>query len=164
MLKIPQLKFFEFQLMNKKDWSASKYQNLTLSAKFWYLDALQLDIFLKKKPDWQRCPIYYSKYMRSRGKRIYKKYNPATKKKKDFFHMVAGIFLNNATTDALFSPWLFWLFYLFDSFIFWLVYLSQFQKLVSFVIKCFHRFDFMFKWFSTTSSKNLCSRFSKYHI
>ena len=40
-----QLKFFELELIAGLSWSSFKYQNLALSAKFWYLETLQPDIF-----------------------------------------------------------------------------------------------------------------------
>ena len=49
LLKVHHLKFFELQLNTDSSWSPSKYQNLALSAKFWYFEGLQLDIVLRKK-------------------------------------------------------------------------------------------------------------------
>jgi len=47
--KVHQLKFFELQLNTDYSWSPLKYQNVALSAKFWYLEALQLHIGIFKK-------------------------------------------------------------------------------------------------------------------
>ena len=55
LLRVHKLNFFQLQLMSDSSWSPSKYQNLALSAKFWYLEELQLDIVLKKNLVWQPC-------------------------------------------------------------------------------------------------------------
>ena len=55
LLKVHKLKFFKLQLRSDSSWSPSKYQNLALSAKFWYFEELQLDIVLRKNQLWQPC-------------------------------------------------------------------------------------------------------------